>query len=142
MRAEMRPPHFVRLAEIDEHRYITACRHGLVHLTWGRTTNRLNREEFLRLVNLLEQAADGQPPVHAGQGGLQVTCRQDEDCEIRIGACVLLLSSAEFEGFVGVARKAMYHLEEVLDSGMWDQKDEESPPSVLDQLQRTSFSDN
>ena len=138
----MRPPHFVRLAEIDEHRYITACRHGLVHLTWGRTTTRLSRDEFLRLVNLLDQAADGLPPVHVGRGGLQVTSRRDEDCEIKVGSCVLLLSPAEFKGCVAAAREAIRRLEEVLDSGMWDERDEEPPPSVLDQLRQTPFSDN
>ena len=139
----MRAPHFVRLAEIDEQRFITACRHGLVHLTWGRTTIRFSREEFRRLAGLLERASDALSPASFGDGTLSVTCRLDGDCELRFGVLVLLLSPAEFRELAQAARQGVDRLDTILASGVWDREEpQEPPPSPLDQLGQVSFSNN
>jgi hypothetical protein len=139
----MRAPGFVQLARIDERRFIMACRHGLVHVTWGRMTLRFSREEFRRLGGLVERAADALPPDSVHDGALRVTARPDEDCEVRVGPLALLLPPAEFQAFVKAVREAVQRLDQILASGMWDQEEaQERPPSVLDQLRRTSFSRN
>lgn len=139
----MRTPHFIRLSRIDERRFITGCRHGLVHVTWGRMTLRFSRDEFRLLVKLVGRAADDRLPNTARDGALRVTCRVDEDCELRVGPLVLLLSPADFEAFLGASREALQRLDEILASGIWDQPPADDPPSgVLEQLQRFSFSEN
>ena len=139
----MRVPHFLRLARIDGQHFITACRHGLVDLTWGRTTTRFSRDEFRRLVGLLARAMDSVPPISLRDGELRVTFRPDEDCELRVASLVLLLSTAEFEEFAQMAQDALRRLDKVLDSGVWDQDEPEAdPPSLLDQLRQIPFSRN
>lgn len=139
----MKIPHFLRLAQVDDQHFITACRHGLVHLTWGRTTTRFAREEFRRLAALLARAADALPPTSFHDGQLRVTCRLDEDCELRMGPVVLLLSPADFEALNQAIQEAVRRLDEILASGAWDQKSpEEAPPGLLEQIQRTRFSRN
>lgn len=139
----MRAPHFIRLAQIDEQRFITACRHGLVHLTWGRITVRFRREEFQQLAGMVERAADGLPPVSLRVGEMCVTTRFEDDCELQIGSLALLLSPAEFEQFVQTAQEAAHRLDEILASGMWDREEpEEAPPDFLERLRRSPFSDN
>jgi hypothetical protein len=133
----------MRLAEIDKQRFITACRHGLVHLTWGRTTIRLSRDEFRRLAGFLERAADALPPASVGDGTLSVICRLDGDCELRLGALVLLLSPDEFQELSQAARQGVDRLDTILASGVWDREEsQEPPPSPLDQLGQVSFSNN
>jgi hypothetical protein len=139
----MRAPHFVELSRIDERRFITGCRHGLVHITWGRMTLRFSRDEFRLLVKLVGRAADERLPNTARDGPLRVTCRVDEDCELRVGPLVLLLSPADFQVFLVASRNAVQRLDEILDSGMWDQPAADDAPSgILEQLQRFSFSQN
>jgi hypothetical protein len=139
----MRGPNFVRLAQIDDQGFISACRHGLVHLTWGRTTTRFTREEFRRLVGLLDRAADALPPASAHDGELSVTCRLDGDCELRAGPLVLLLSPEEFQALVGAAREAVRRLDRILAAGTWDAEEpEDDEPSFLEQLRRNPFSPN
>ncbi len=139
----MRAPHFVRLAQIDEQRFISACRHGLVHLTWGRATLRLLRDEFRSLVNLLERVAEDQPPSSARDGQVEVRARLDGDGELRVEAFLLLLSPEEFQQFTETAREAVTHLDRVLASGVWDSDGEEGAPSDFsDPIQRTPFSKN
>lgn len=139
----MRAPSFMQLARIDGRRFITACRHGLVHVTWGRITLRFSREEFRRLSGLVERAADALPPDSVRDGDLRVTCRLDGDCEVRVGPLALLLPPAEFQAFVGAIGEAVKRLDQILASGMWDQDEaDEAPPNVLEQLRRTIFSRN
>lgn len=139
----MRAPSFMQLARIDELRFITACRHGLVHVTWGRITLRFSREEFRRLNGLVERATDALPPASVHDGALRVTARPNEDCEVRVGPLVLLLPPAEFQAFVRAVREAVQRLDQILASGMWDREEAgEAPPGVLEQLRRTSFSRN
>lgn len=139
----MRAPHFIHLSRIDERRFITGCRHGLVHVTWGRITLRFSRDEFRLLVKLVGRAADDRLPSTAREGTLRVTCRVDEDCELRVGPLALLLPPSEFQAFLGAAREAVERLDEILSSGVWDKPDaEESPTGILEQLRRFSFSAN
>jgi hypothetical protein len=139
----MKMPHFLRLAQVDDQRFITACRHGLVHLTWERTTIRFTRDEFRRLAGLLARAADALAPASFHDGQLSVTCRLDEDCEFRMGPVVLLLSPADFQALGQTVRKAVQQLDEILTSGAWDQPSlEDAPSGILEQLQRVPFSRN
>jgi hypothetical protein len=106
-------------------------------------TLRFSRDEFRLLVKLVGRAADERLPNTARDGALRVTCRVDEDCELRVGPLVLLLSPAEFQAFLGAAKEAMQRLDEILASGIWDKPAaDESPPGILEQLQRFSFSQN
>lgn len=139
----MRAPNFVRLAQIDDQGFITACRHGLVHLTWGRTTTRFTREEFRRLTGLVHRTADALPPASAHDGELSVTCRLDGDCELRAGPLVLLLSPEEFQALANAVREALRRLIEILASGTWDvEEPEDDEPGFLEQLRRNPFSLN
>jgi hypothetical protein len=139
----MRTPDFVRLAQIGDQGFISACRHGLVHLTWGRTTTRLTREEFRRLAGLLERAADALPPASTHDGELSITCRLDGDCELRAGPLVLLLSPEEFQALADALREAMRRLVEILASGTWDAEEpEDDRPGFLEQIRRNPFSLN
>lgn len=139
----MRAPHFVQLARIDGQRFVTACRHGLVHVTWGRITLRLSRDEFRRLVGLLLRTQDALLPSSGRDGDMQVTCRADEDCELRVGGWIMLLSPTEFQLFLRAAQEAVRRLDEILASGIWDAQDaEDSQPNLFEQLRRHIFSDN
>lgn len=139
----MRAPHFVRLAQLDEQRFISACRHGLVHLTWGRVTLRLLRDEFRSLANLLEQAVQAEPPRSLRDGQIQVSSRLDGDGELRVGALVLLLSPEDLQLFSKTAREAATRLDRFLASGIWDRDEEDDTPTDSGGLfQRTPFSQN
>lgn len=139
----MRAPHFLQLARIDERRFIMACRHGLIHLTWGRTTTRFSRDKFRRLAALLTQVSSATPPSSARDREVGVTFRLDEDSELRVGSLALLLSPAEFRALVAAATEAVQRLDEILASGIWDRDDEdEAPPGILEQFHRFSFSLN
>lgn len=139
----MRAPHFVRLAKIDEQHFISACRHGLVHLTWGRATLRLLRDEFRSLANLLEQVTQAEAPTSARDGQIEVSGRLDGDGELRLGALVLLLSPGELQQFARSAREAVNRLDGFLASGVWDRDEEDSTTSSFGTpFQRTPFSEN
>jgi hypothetical protein len=138
----MRVPHFLTLVQIDKQRFVSACRSGVVHLTWVRATVRFDRDEFRRLAWLLERAADIPPPTSLCDGGLTVTRRHDEECELQAGPVILLLSPAEFRQLARAAREAVVRLDEILDSGVWDQPDEEGPADPLDQAGQVPFSKN
>lgn len=139
----MRAPSFMQLARIDGRRFITACRHGLVHLTWGRATVRFSRDDFRRLAGLVERAADALPPATLSDGDLRATFRQGEDSELQVGALVLLLEGGEFQAFAIIAREAVRQLDRFLTSGGWDRDEsDEGPPDILQQLSRTPFSMN
>lgn len=139
----MRAPHFVRLAQLDEHRFINACRHGLVHLTWGRMTLRLLRDEFRSLADLLEHVVQAQPPASVRDGELEVSVRLDGDGELRLGPFLLLLAPDELRQFAKTARQAVEHLDHFLASGAWDRdREDDTPSGVGHPLQRTPFSDN
>ena len=139
----MRAPHFLRLAEIDDRRFINACRHGLVHLTWGRITIRFSRDEFRRLARLLARSADTVPPSSARDGRMQVTCTSDEDCELQLGSLRLALSRNDFHAFGRAVREAVEQLDEILDAGMWDETEpEDAPPTIIEHFRRHRFSEN
>ena len=138
----MRTPNFVRLAQIDEQRFISACRHGLVHLTWARATVRITRDEFRRLVALLSRSASAAPPASFHDGELRVSSRLDEGCELKVGSWILRLSPDECHEFSNAAREALHRLDEILASGMWKSEPAHPQPSVLDQIRRVPFSKN
>ena len=139
----MRAPHFFRLAEIDERRFINACRHGLIHLTWIRITVRLSRDEFRRLAGLLERSADALPPGTAQDGSLQVTHSVDGDCELQLGTLKLAISSEEFRALAGAVQEAVEQLDEILDAGIWDREEpEEAPLTIVEHFRRHRFSEN
>ena len=139
----MRAPHFLRLAKIDDLRFISACRHGLIHLTWSRITIRLSRDEFRRLAGLLARSVDELPPSSARDGGMHVTCPANGDCELRLGSLRLALAPGDL-GVLGEAvQEAVKQLDEILDAGMWDgEEPAEPPPTIVEHLRGHRFSDN
>ena len=138
----MRTPHFMRLAQIDEERFISACRHGLVHLTWARATARFTRDEFRRLGALLSRTESAVPPATFHDGELRVSSRQDEGCELMAGSWILRLSPDECHEFSTAIREALHRLDEILASGMWNSEPEHPQPSILEQIRRVPFSKN
>jgi hypothetical protein len=139
----MRAPNFLRLAQIDEQRFITACRHGLVHLTWVRTTVRFTRDEFIRLAGLLERVTDTLPPASIRDGELRATYRAGDDSELRIGSVILLLAGREFDQFAQAVREAVHQLDRLLAAGVWDREEpDDSHPGVWDPTTRNPFSHN
>jgi hypothetical protein len=142
-RARMMASHFLPLAQMDDRRFISACRHGVVHLTWGRVTARFRQDEFRRLVRLLEQAMNASPPVSLRDRDLRVTSRLKEDCELQMGSLVLLLSPADLRDFARVGQEAVGRLDEILASKVWDEPEEEEAPSnPLERFRQFSFSRN
>lgn len=143
VQAQMMVSHFMLLAQMDEQRFIAACRHGIVHLTWGRVTARFRQDEFRRLARLLERAMDASPPASVRDRDLRVTLRLDEDCELQMGSLVLLLPPVEFQEFARVGQEAVKRLDEILASGAWDEPEEgEAPSNPLEQFRQFSFSHN
>ena len=138
----MRTPHFMRLAQIDEERFISACRHGLVHLTWARATVRFSRDEFRRLVALLNRATSAGPPATFHDGAFRVTSRLDAESELSTGSWILQLSTDAWHEFTGAAREALHRLDEILASGMWDGEPEGAQPPVFEGVRRVPFSKN
>jgi len=139
----MRTPHFMRLAQIDETRSISGCRHGLVNLGWGRTTIRFSRDEFRRLAALLARAGDSLGPSFQREGEIEITYHPEDECKVQAGAVALLLSPAEYRELERGAREALERLDEILSSGMWDREEpEEGSRDFWEPLRRSPFSDN
>jgi hypothetical protein len=139
----MRTPHFLRLAQIDETRSISGCRHGLVHLTWGRATIRFARDEFRRLAGLLARAGDSLGSSFLREGEMEITFQPEGECKLRAGAAVLLLSTSEYRDLERAAREAVERLDDILSSGMWDrQEPEEDSQDFWEPLRRNIFSEN
>lgn len=142
----MRAPHFITLAKIDEAHLITACRHGVVHLSWGRASVRFSRGEFERLASLVRKVADAPPPATEHERELRVISRIEEDSELRVGPVVILMNPDEWQAFTTAMKKAMRTLSSVLSSGAWSEPDEDehrgAPPNPLAQLRDANFSDN
>jgi hypothetical protein len=138
----MRAPFSIPLAQIDERRFITACRHGMVHLIWERVTIRFSRDEFRQLAGLVERAAHARIAFTIQEGEMHVTCDLSQGGEVRVGSSSLLLSASEFQELVRAVGDAVRRLDEILASGIWDQEPEPPQDSFLEQLRRASFSDN
>lgn len=136
-------PNFVRLAQLDDQHFVSACRHGLIHLTWGRVTVRLGRDEFRRLASLLEEAVTALPPVSLRDRDLRITSRLDEDCELGLGSLVLLLSPVRCAELAQAAQEALTRLDRILASGVWDKSESEEPaPGFVEQFRQIRFSRN
>jgi hypothetical protein len=128
---------------MDDQHFVTACRHGIVHLTWGRVTARFRQDEFRRLVRLLQRAMDSPPPVSVRDQDLRVTTRLNEDCELQMGSLVLLLSPPHFRELARVVQEAVVRLDEILASHEKDEPEEkEAPPNPLERFRQFSFSRN
>ena len=139
----MRAPHFLRLAEIDELRFISACRHGLIHLTWRRITIRLSQDEFRLLAGLLARCVDELPPSSTRDGKMQVTCSPDGDCELRLGSLRLAIAPDDLGALGGAVQEAVKQLDEILDAGMWDEGEpSDAPPTMIEHLRGHRFSEN
>jgi len=139
----MRTPHFLRLAQIDETRSINGCRHGLVHLSWGRVTIRFSRDEFRRLAGLLARAGDSLSSSIRRDGELEIVFHPEDECKVRAGAAALLLSTVEYRELERAAREAVERLDEILSSGMWDREEPaEGSQDFWEPLRRNLFSDN
>ena len=140
----MRLPHVLTLAQLDDQHMIAACRHGLVHLTWGRITARFSQDEFGWLAGLLAKASDGSAVVPVCDGELRITSRPAaQGIECQFGPVILLLSPAEFPQFVQMILDAAQRLHGFLASGVWDRNaQEDAPPGALQQSQRIPFSLN
>lgn len=145
----METPRFVTLAQVDRQHFISACRHGMVHMTWGRSTLRLSRDELRLLATLLDRAVGSHSGHSVSQGGLTVTFEPGTTTEIRLGtrsiSWVLALAPDPFHDFHQAVREAVKRLEEILKSGIWDKDEsteEEAPPNPLELLRRVPFSRN
>jgi len=138
----MRAPHFIQLAQIDDHRFISACRHGLVHLTWGRATLRFRREEFRQLADMLAEMLKQSPPATRRVGVLSVARHFGGDWELRIGPMALHLDSEAGTTFAHTTQEAVRQLDEILASGMWDREEAEEPPASFEDRLHISFSSN
>lgn len=140
----MRTPHFLKLAEIDDLRFIMGCRHGMVHLTWGRVTVRFQRDEFRRLAGLLARALDDVPPVFVQDGAIRVSYRPGDESELRLGTVVILLPGDEILELTEAAQDAIRHLDNILVSGVWEQEesDDDAPADPTSRLGGTRFSRN
>ncbi len=139
----MRVPHMMTLAQIDGQRFITACRSGVVHVTWGRVTLRFLEDEFRRWAGLLARALDPLPPAFLRDGELSIRNRPDGEGELRVGPLVLSLPLQQLQELAQAARQAVASLDEIRASGMWEQQEaEEAPPGFLELFRRIPFSRN
>jgi hypothetical protein len=138
----MQRPYFITLAQLDQQHFIATCRNGLVHLTWGRTTVRFTRDEFPRLARLLEYATSTRPPSTFRDGGVSVTTRPEEDCELQVGPVVMLLPRDEFSRFAQAVQDATRSLDQFLAQGGFRDEQGEPEPGLLEQLKKPGFSMN
>ncbi len=139
----MRVPHMMTVAQIDGQRFITACRSGIIHVTWGRATLRFLEDEFRRWAGLLARAVDALPLAFLRDGELSITCRPDEECEVGIGPLILFLHPQQLQDLAQATRQAVASLDEIHASGIWDQEEtEETRPGFLESFRHIPFSRN
>jgi hypothetical protein len=118
--------HFSRLAHAPGQGVVSVCRHGLIHLTWGNVTLRLERELFLRLGRLLDRALAIASPIPIYDGELSVGFDQTH-FRITVEAIEWSLSTEAFLAFRAMVQEAVERLEALLASGRWDEPDEAEP---------------
>lgn len=140
----MRTPQVLRLAQLDDQHFVMACGHGLIHLTWGRATIRMSRDEFRHMGRLLEQAADEDaPPAPTTDHTTGMVYRADGAWELRFGSLALILTPAELQNLLQVVRRALSQLDAFLAAGFWERKPpEDSYPHIWEETQRSPFSIN
>ncbi len=137
----MHGSYFSTLARIDEHRLITACRHGVVHLIWDQATVRLAPQTFERLVALLDQATRSAWPPFVEDGELSVSAHDDGTFGVRIDQVVLVLSAGELRALARGAEEAAGRLQDLRAAPEWsDDEDEEDDP--LEVFRQVRFSRN
>jgi hypothetical protein len=137
----MNGSHFSTLAQIDEHRLITACRHGVVHLIWDQVTLRLAAATFERLVYLLHRATQSAWPPFFEDEELSVSAHDDGTFGVRIDQIVLVLSASELKALARAAQQAARRLEELLASSAWSE-DEAEDDDPLEVFRQVRFSQN
>lgn len=131
------------LARLDRQRFITACRSGVVHVTWGRVTLRFLEDEFRRWADLLARAVEASPLAFLWDGELSIRNRPDGECELQMGPLVLSLPLQQFRELAQAAHQAVASLDEILASGIWEQEEAaEAPPGFLELFRRIPFSRN
>jgi hypothetical protein len=95
------------------------------------------------LAGLLEQVEGAASPASVRGGGLRVTYRPDENCEVQIEALILLLPPRQFLDLARTTQDAARRLDEILSSGVWDEDDaEDAAPDIPGSIGRTPFSKN
>jgi hypothetical protein len=135
--------HFSRLAHAPGQGVVSVCRHGLVHLTWGNVTLRLERELFLRLGRLLDRALAIASPVPIYDGELSVGFDQTH-FRVTVDAIEWSLSAEAFLVFRDMVGEAAQRLEALVAAGRWREPDEAEPPplDLLDEAGEPRFSLN
>jgi hypothetical protein len=135
--------HFSRLAHAPGQGVVSVCRHGLVHLTWGNVTIRLERDLFLRLGRLLDRALAITTPIPIYDGELSVGFDQTH-FRITVDAIEWSLSAEDFLVFREMVQKAARRLEALIASGRWEEPDEAEAPilSLMDEAGEPRFSLN
>ncbi len=135
--------HFFPLASVDDHRDISLCRHGVIHLNWWNLTLRFLPDRFAQVVEVL--AHGGQMLVSLGPWCDEDVCLESRDgwYVLTIGPVQMALDAQEYRELAEMARQAQKRLEGVLESG-WLQEPEadEAAPNFLETLHTMSFSQN
>lgn len=95
-----------------------------------------------QLADLLAQAG-GPYPTTIRDGDLRITYSPEGECEVQIGAVVLVLSAGDFAQFARLLPEAAHQLAQILSSGVWERSEPETGPiDVVSQLRQTLFSRN
>jgi hypothetical protein len=137
-------PRFTILSRIDDTRFISACPHGMVHLTWERLTLRLRVDEFEALALLLGHAVPGNEhlPGSRAAGSLRLSYRPGDPPEVCIGVAALRLKMIELRQLAAAVEEARLRLGQIAASGEWDQPDPERPADPFAGLKQNPFSVN
>jgi hypothetical protein len=133
---------FTILSRIDNVRFISACPHGVAHITWERLTLRLRLNEFEDLGHLLARASANEArPVHHA-ASLPIAYHPGDPCEVQVGVLVLRLSRSEFRQLAAAVAEAQRRLDEIVASGEWDEPEAASPADPFAELKAHHFSTN
>ncbi len=135
--------HFMPLASVDDHRTITICRHGVIHLNWWNLTLRFLPDRFAQIVDVLDHG--DQMLVSLGPWCDDDVCLETRDGRhyaLTIGPVRLVLEAQEYRELTEMAHEAQERLESVLDSGWLEEPEEEEPFNILETLTEMPFSQN
>lgn len=124
----MSGPRFTILAHIDDTRFISACAHGVAHLTWERLTLRLRLDELEAVARLMAAHPAGEDRSARAESGLLLAFRPGPPAELHVGTVVLRLSPAEVRQLGGALQQACRRLDEIRAGGEWDTSEPSPPP--------------
>lgn len=130
---------FTVLARIDDARLISACPHGVAHLTWERATLRLSFDELAALAALL---TPGPGPAPGEDARRQLAVRPGDPGELQVGSAILRLPAAEFRQLGAAIREAWQRLEAMRASGEWEAEEPPGREDPLAGLRQHPFSSN